>query len=410
MSKIIDDNPVQITSENFNLIKSTYQREQKVQFICSVCNKISIRPLRWLSQDFICTKCSKNNTMLERYGVKSKASLKETQDKMKQTCLERYGVDHPSKTSVVKEKLKESWKSKDRTEYWEERKRKHLEKYGVEYSFQRADVKDKIKNTNIERYGHSCSLLNENIKEKSKHTIELKYGVDNVSKSEEIKEKKKKTCRAHYGVDYYSQSDEGRKKIRESYNYKTYEKSSKTCFERYGHKNPFQVPEFKEKIIETMTQRYGFPRFRQNKELNERVKNETLLKYGTLCFTKKYKFEGLIFDSMWEAYYFKFLQLNSVKFSFHPNLHFQYTANNEAHDYFPDFDVGGQIIEIKGDQFFDELGNMINPYDRSKDYIMLAKQKCMAENNVLILTSKDIYPIIDWVNNNFGKLDLVSTK
>lgn len=67
-------------------------------------------------------------------------------------------------------------------------------------------------------------------------------------------------------------------------------------------------------------------------------------------------------------------------------------------------------IEIKGDQFFDEFRNMVNPYDRSKCHIMASKQKYTAKNNVLILTSKDIYLIIYWINNNFGKLYLFSTK
>ena len=49
------------------------------------------------------------------------------------------------------------------------------------------------------------------------------------------------------------------------------------------------------------------------------------------------------------------------------------------------------FIEIKGDHFF-ENGVLVNPYNRNSftDGKYLAKYNCMKNNNVIILTGKDL--------------------
>lgn len=409
MAKIKTTETINVNTSNFDSVKETYDREQKVLFMCSVCGQMSSRPLRHLTKELICTKCSKNITMLERYGVRSKAVLQETKDKMKQTCLKRYGVEHFSKTDEFKKEVKDTWDKINKSDYWENRKKQHKEKYGVEYSFQRDDVKEKIFRTNIEKYGCKCSLQAEEIKEKSKNTIMKKYGVDNVSKSDEIKKKKVETCLQHYGVEYWSQTEDFKKHMGEVYDYNTYEKVKSTMIKKYGYENPFMVPEFQEKIRLTMIEKYGFPRYRQNPELNREVTNQILEKYGKLSFNKKYKYDEIVFDSTWEVYYYIYLKHKNVCFEFHPNTKIRYDFNDEEHFYFPDFKVEDTFVEIKGDHFFMEDGRMCNPYDHSKDALFEAKHQCMLKNNVVILTSIDIFPIIDWVNNNLGEPSMVAT-
>lgn len=51
-----------------------------------------------------------------------------------------------------------------------------------------------------------------------------------------------------------------------------------------------------------------------------------------------------------------------------------------------------EYIEIKGEQFFDENNNFINPFDSSENANILAelKYKCMQDNNVKILRKQDL--------------------
>lgn len=67
--------------------------------------------------------------------------------------------------------------------------------------------------------------------------------------------------------------------------------------------------------------------------------------------------------------------------------------------YFPDFKINGQLVEIKGDQFFDEKGNLRNPFTKE---LLTEKMNCMKQNNVIIWKYKDIKPYIEYVNDTKG--------
>ena len=72
-----------------------------------------------------------------------------------------------------------------------------------------------------------------------------------------------------------------------------------------------------------------------------------------------------------------------------------YDVNGNLHKYFPDFlikDDKNTIIEVKGDQFFDEYVRFINPYDTTPAGFKNAelKYQCMVKNNVCIYTSKEL--------------------
>jgi len=74
------------------------------------------------------------NIFLEKYGVENPALLDSSTEKMKKTNLERYGVDNPSKSNIIKIK-------KENTS---------LKKYGVKYHLQSPDHINMFKN--IKKY------------------------------------------------------------------------------------------------------------------------------------------------------------------------------------------------------------------------------------------------------------------
>ena len=88
------------------------------------------------------------------------------------------------------------------------------------------------------------------------------------------------------------------------------------------------------------------------------------------------------FDSRAEAYYYCYMKDHNHKIKYHPlNLYFIDSKGNERR-YEVDFLVDGELVEIKGDNQFDENGK---PFFRGKSW--KEKYDCMIKNNVKIITS-----------------------
>lgn len=93
---------------------------------------------------------------------------------------------------------------------------------------------------------------------------------------------------------------------------------------------------------------------------------------------------------------------NNYNFKYHPGIKFKYIYNNIEHNYFPDFKVDDDLIEIKGDYFFDVYGNFIDPYDNNNDKAK-SKYECMMKNNIIILKGDDLKDVFFFVDNKYGK-------
>ena len=81
-------------------------------------------------------------------------------------------------------------------------------------------------------------------------------------------------------------------------------------------------------------------------------------------------------------------------------VRFEYRdKNNKKHYYYPDFQVGEDLSEIKGDQFFDTSGVFINPRTKLPDS---EKYACMMVNNVQIVRYADCEPFITYCVNKYN--------
>lgn len=63
-----------------------------------------------------------------------------------------------------------------------------------------------------------------------------------------------------------------------------------------------------------------------------------------------------------------------------------YDDNNKRHFYHPDFMINGKLYEVKGDHLLRD-GKLYNPYLNEYSY---CKQKCLDDNDVIIISSKEI--------------------
>lgn len=110
---------------------------------------------------------------------------------------------------------------------------------------------------------------------------------------------------------------------------------------------------------------------------------------------KRYYADEYYFDSFPELcfyLYHRHLKHNIVRSA----KQLIYFYNNEKHYYLPDFEIDGQLYEIKGDHLFEK---MLSP-----GTIDNAKYLCMMQNNVIILQSAEYAKYEKWfADNGFDK-------
>jgi len=251
----------------------------------------------------------------------------------------------------------------------EKRRRTCKRKYGVENVSQSEEIKKKKSITMISNYGIDKSFLLSSTKE----TIKKRYGVDNISQNEEIKKRKIETIEKNYGV-------------KSSFLLNSYKSTIKN---KYGVENISQNKDIKQKKENTCFENYGVKSYQQS---NEARKKRAL----------KYKFSKIWFDSSWEMCYYSYCKDLGIEFVYQPtDKQFWYVSSNKKHRYFPDFKVLDRYVEIKGDQFFNSKGELIDPY-RHDDEKAKAKWECIKENNILVLREIDMLPYIKIFEKKYG--------
>ena len=358
-------------------------------------------------QDHCCIKCAQLD--------------KQVRDKIERTSFDRYGTTVPSKSQEVKDKVKKTTKEKYgdenifKTDYFKQKSKKTcLDKYGVEYTSQVPEIRQKMietcKNTCMEKYGVDNvmkvpeildKMINgvkkiwsehkDELNEKQKQTKLERYGTLNMYSVPEFKEKRDKTNLERYGNIHTVRSESVIKKIKT------------TMMERYGFECAMYNEKFRQDLKKRMVQKYGVECSFELPEVREKIRQTNLKLYGYMYGRpSKYKFNNQLFDSSWELSFWIYHtdMKNNIE---RVQESFKYNDGKKDRYYIPDFRLNGILLEIKGDQFFDKNGNMINPYDKEQDYIYNAKYKCMIDNNVKILKRDDIIPYLDYVVETYGK-------
>lgn len=244
------------------------------------------------------------------------------------------------------------------------------------------------------------------IKEKSRNTCQEKYGVDYYTQTDEYKERYKNICQERYGVDNYFQTDRCReisKKWASSQEFK--EKTMQTMLERYGEIHCMHIDEFKQKQQKTIKERYGGNSPAASKNVVEKMIQTCIERYGenyihVIRKSSYRKIDGQYFDSSWEYAFWKYHTDNNIDIQREPIAIEYYDENNIRRIYIPDFKVNGIYYEIKGDQFFTQNGDLINPYNKK---LLLKKQKCMESMGVIILRKKDLQMYFNYMCEKYGK-------
>lgn len=209
-------------------------------------------------------------------------------------------------------------------------------------------------------------------KENTKLTLIYRYGVTNSRNIPYVKEKYKDL----FGP---SGSPFSKKEVRD--------KRDKTVKEKYNVDNVFQIKEVKDKIKEIQIEKYGAIGYMASYQKDK---------------FKLYKVGNLYFDSSWEVALYIYAIEHNEEIVREP-IKFTYVYMDKIHEYIPDFLYKGNLIEIKGDQFFDDAGNLCDVSRKQSNDLYREKQKCMTKNNVIIYKFKEIKPYLDYMENIYGK-------
>lgn len=189
---------------------------------------------------------------------------------------------------------------------------------------------------------------------------------------------------------------------------------------KYGEDNPQKVNFIREKTQQTNIKKFGTKAPAQNKQVLEKMK-QTCFKNNNVLYpaqnkeirlkqaknrVTKYYYKDISFDSSWELAFFVYyddLKVNIIREPYP----LKYEINGETHLYFPDFLIDNKLYEIKSD-FLIKDGKLIDAFGTKN--ILIEKTKCMIDNDVTVLTGKDILPYINYVNEKYGKTFLRSCR
>ena len=228
--------------------------------------------------------------------------------------------------------------------------------------------------TCMDRYGVKNGSATQQAKDKRKEKALTKFGVDNVAKAPGMPEKWLKTREQKYGCRNLLSNPEIRKRASDKY------------YEKTGHRWWTGTREWKEKYEATSVSEFGTTHFMKNPELRK----STRLRY---CY------KGINFDSSWELAVYIWLVDHKVDFEYQPSepelTYIDFDGIMKR--YCPDFKIMNQLVEIKGDNFFDKHGNpKLGRYDWK------AKYQCMLDNKVEVWTYKIVKPYIEYVETKYG--------
>lgn len=223
-------------------------------FACEICGKSFIMT-KSMYHDKVTTcsrKCSKEKTKRrnqEIYGCDHPMQNKEVQERFKQSMMEKYGVEHALQSDKIKNKTIQS----------------NREKFGVDWALGSQAIHDQIRKTMEEKYGGATTFQSDELTQKYLATMLERYGVENPMQNEELCAKMQHTVSERYGVENVAQNEEIHKlmnatRLANNESYWTpemQEKSKQTSMLNFGVDNPSKSSAIKQKIKETMIEKYG---------------------------------------------------------------------------------------------------------------------------------------------------------
>ena len=219
----------------------------------------------------------REQTSLQKYGIKTPGNNPEAREKSKQTMMLRYGVEYAQEAKEIKEKSKDTWMRRygvDNPQKYlkikQQTKQTNTARYGSTSYLNSAEGKANIDKIMLDKYGTTVPLRNSQIRQQCKQTNMQKYGVENPASNEGVRNKMKQTSLERYGVEYPASSELVKQRVKDTFirNYgvdncfkseKIINKIRQSFFDRYKVHSVMEVESIANKIRETTMKKYGVP-------------------------------------------------------------------------------------------------------------------------------------------------------
>ena len=373
----------------------------RVNFICEHCGKQVNKEFRHSTNPILlCFSCNIKNAKSKR----TPDQHKEAEEKRKKTLIKKHG----SFENFSKQQL-------------EKRAKTNIRKYGVKNTFQVKEFVEKAKKTKLKKYGDE----NYTNKEKMQNTMLERYGAKTTLESTELQARVIETKRRLYGEHFEGIVEKIKQTKQEKYgdeNYNNQEKAKQTCLDKYGVDHAMKVQEIVDKALKnqlaTFEKNYGC-HFWKTDEFKKKAEATCIEKFGVPNFAQteefrhkrfqQYNYNGEIFDSSWELAVWIYAKDHNEDIEHEPTI-LEYEFEGKTYKYFPDFKYKGKLIEVKGDHFFNEKGEMVNPFAEEQTGKAEAKHQCGLANSVLFYKNTEVVPFLEYVENTYGKDYLASFK
>ena len=256
------------------------------------------------------------------------------------------------------------------------------------------DIQNQKKQTTLNNFGVKWPTQSKEVQQTIQNALETKYGCRNAYNISSIKEKAQKNSHTSESNKKRNKSQSKTKKVlwsQPEYKQDKLNKCINTNLQNFGKPWSSNSDIVRSKISNTV----------KSEDCQNRTKQTNLKRYGVEYHTqskhyinsakKRYLYDSISFDSSWELAFYIYHIDKNIKIERSPCIIKYKDKNNKSRVYQPDFLVNDQLVEIKGEQFFDKNGKLINIYNHTDD---TDKMKCMKKHNVLLLTNKDIKPYL----------------
>lgn len=220
---------------------------------CPVCGK----PVLWNTTSKnvkpCCKECSRilrRKKNMEKYGVEHPMQLKEVREKQQASVKAHFGVEHPLQCQELKEKAVQT----------------NREKFGTDWALGNREFHEKCFDTMEKKYGYRTSFESPELMAKARETMIRKYGVDNPSKIYEVDKRRRTTCSILYGSENPMQ------------NTKVSSKAKRTRLK--NNNGVFWTQSMQDKAVATNMKRYGTDNASKSEVIKERIRKSCMDKYG----------------------------------------------------------------------------------------------------------------------------------
>lgn len=320
---------------------------------CPICGKPYLvkncgdTELRACSSECIAEK--KKRTLMNRYGVTNANNIPGVSDRRKKTNIEKYGTANGRvrqaagavKPAEVKSGFRVCALCGDLFEYTHNAQKVCDTSHYRDCPVCGKDVLVRYPSSPVSCCSDSCTQV---LRER---TMERRLGVKHAAQNAEVRKKVRATNIRRFGVEHAAQNVEVRQKM------------VVTNMSRYGVSTPFQAVDFAEKAKATTLVRYGVEHTGQIADHQEKARRTCLLRYGVphqmQCrdiHSKAYRSrrciasDGTVLDSTYELQVYECF--SALGCSITRNVPIEYDYEGSTHTTYIDFEVDGQLFEVKG--------------------------------------------------------------